>query len=234
MYTILVIEDEESIRSFITINLKREGYHVLEADNGEEGLSIAREHPEISIILLDIMLPGMDGFEVCKHIRAQNESVGIIMLTAKVQEVDRVQGLITGADDYVNKPFSPKELLARIKSLIRRVNMLTKKISQSNNVNNDLFMELFPQKKQVKKGDQLIDLTPTEFALLKLLIENKEQPFNRNDLLDEVWGLDYPGDTKIVDVNIRRLRQKIEKDPSHPTLISTVWGYGYQWSDKEI
>ncbi|WP_214483574.1 response regulator transcription factor [Bacillus sp. SM2101] len=234
MYTILVIEDEESIRSFITINLKREGYHVLEADNGEEGLSIAREHPEISIILLDIMLPGMDGFEVCKHIRAQNESVGIIMLTAKVQEVDRVQGLITGADDYVNKPFSPKELLARIKSLIRRVNMLTKKISQPNNVNNDLFMELFPQKKQVKKGDQLIDLTPTEFALLKLLIENKEQPFNRNDLLDEVWGLDYPGDTKIVDVNIRRLRQKIEKDPSHPTLISTVWGYGYQWSDKEI
>ncbi|MDX8362085.1 response regulator transcription factor [Cytobacillus sp. IB215316] len=234
MYTILVIEDEESIRSFITINLKREGYHVLEADNGEEGLSIAREHPEISIILLDIMLPGMDGFEVCKHIRAQNESVGIIMLTAKVQEVDRVQGLITGADDYVNKPFSPKELLARIKSLIRRVNMLTKKISQPNNVNNNLFMELFPQKKQVKKGDQLIDLTPTEFALLKLLIENKEQPFNRNDLLDEVWGLDYPGDTKIVDVNIRRLRQKIEKDPSHPTLISTVWGYGYQWSDKEI
>ncbi|MGM7684146.1 response regulator transcription factor [Cytobacillus sp. Hm23] len=234
MYTILVIEDEESIRSFITINLKREGYHVLEADNGEEGLSIAREHPEISIILLDIMLPGMDGFEVCKHIRAQNESVGIIMLTAKVQEVDRVQGLITGADDYVNKPFSPKELLARIKSLIRRVNMLTKKISEHNNVNNNLFIELFPQKKQVKKGDQLIDLTPTEFALLKLLIENKEQPFNRNDLLDEVWGLDYPGDTKIVDVNIRRLRQKIEKDPSHPTLISTVWGYGYQWSDKEI
>ncbi|MDX8366854.1 response regulator transcription factor [Cytobacillus sp. IB215665] len=234
MYTILVIEDEESIRSFITINLKREGYHVLEADNGEEGLSIAREHPEISIILLDIMLPGMDGFEVCKHIRAQNESVGIIMLTAKVQEVDRVQGLITGADDYVNKPFSPKELLARIKSLIRRVNMLTKKISEHNNVSNDLFIELFPQKKQVKKGDQLIDLTPTEFALLKLLIENKEQPFNRNDLLDEVWGLDYPGDTKIVDVNIRRLRQKIEKDPSHPTLISTVWGYGYQWSDKEI
>ncbi|NDI36067.1 response regulator transcription factor [Chengkuizengella sediminis] len=225
MRTVLVLEDEMSIRSFITLNLERNGYKVIEAETGEQALELFLEH-KIDIALLDVMLPGMDGFEVCQKMREMNERIGIIMLTARVQEVDRVHGLMSGADDYINKPFVPSELMARIYSLIRRMNVS----SDEQYNNNKELITLFPNEKRIKRGERMIDLTPTEFMILKLLREQNGQAVSRNDLLDEVWGLDYPGDPKIVDVNMRRLRQKIEDNPSEPKWIQTVWGYGYKWT----
>ncbi|MDP5276393.1 response regulator transcription factor [Chengkuizengella axinellae] len=230
MKTILVLEDEMSIRSFITVNLERNGYRVIEAETGEQALELFSENKDqIDIALLDVMLPGIDGFQVCKEMRAKNERIGIIMLTARVQEVDRVHGLMSGADDYINKPFIPSELIARIYSLLRRMNV------SSDGENNKIDQEsitLFSKEKRVKKDGKMIDLTPTEFMILKHLRERKGQAVSRNDLLDDVWGLDYPGDPKIVDVNMRRLRQKIEEDPSDPKWIETVWGYGYKWTGE--
>ncbi|NDI36688.1 response regulator transcription factor [Chengkuizengella sediminis] len=232
MSKILIVEDENSIRRFIHINLKRHGFHVLETDNGEEALEIVNRELDIDIVILDVMLPGIDGFEVCDKIREFNEHIGIIMLTAKVQETDHINGLLSGADDYINKPFSPKALIARIQSLLRRLNVSSRQINtEEQNINSPL-IELFPKTNKIKKSGELIDLTQTEFQLLKILMENKE-PISRNDLLDEIWGLDYVGDAKIVDVNIRRLRKKIEDDPSKPTIVKTIWGYGYQWTGDE-
>jgi two-component system, OmpR family, alkaline phosphatase synthesis response regulator PhoP len=227
MYNILIVEDEDSIRGFIKINLKRHNFHVFEASSGEDALHILQKE-ELDIVLLDVMLPGIDGFDVCRHIREQNETIGIIMLTARTQEVERVHGLTLGADDYINKPFSPTELIARIQSLLRRMSVSTK-IPASTKKDN---FQLNEKTKQITINSNVTDLTPTEFALIQLLMKQKNQPLSRNDLLDEVWGLDYPGDTKIVDVNIRRIRQKIEENPSDPKWIITVWGYGYQWVEE--
>ncbi|MDQ0175497.1 response regulator transcription factor [Bacillus chungangensis] len=226
MDTILIVEDEENIRGFLHVNLKRSGFNVLQAANGEDGVEMAKKHQDIAVILLDIMLPGIDGYEVCSLIRAVNTKVGIIMLTAKTQETDKIQGLLDGADDYVTKPFSPNELIARIQSLLRRI-----KNEQSNEpAADDMILDI--RRKLVQKNGEMIELTPTEAALLAYFIQAEGMPISRNDLLDEVWGFQFAGDPKIVDVNIRRLRQKIEDNPSDPRLIETIWGYGYCWKGK--
>ncbi|WP_028545476.1 response regulator transcription factor [Paenibacillus taiwanensis] len=227
MTKILIMEDEESIRSFIVINLKRNGFEVVEASNGNEALEKLLIDPTIDIALLDVMVPGIDGFEVCRRIREQNERIGIIFLTAKVQEQDKVYALSVGADDHVSKPFSPTELVARIQSLLRRVHSYQqasqKVIYHSGPFTLDLIAKRF------LKHDEVIDLTPTEFSLIQYFMEKEEMTLSRDILLDHVWGKDYMGDPKIVDVNVRRLRQKIEDEPSSPKYIETVWGHGYKW-----
>ncbi|WP_026886042.1 response regulator transcription factor [Clostridium beijerinckii] len=228
METILVVEDELSIRSFICLNLRKKKYEVLEAENGEEALSIFNSK-KIDIVLLDLMLPGIDGFEVCKEIRRINQSVGIIMLTARSQEEDRVKGLVEGADDYLLKPFSMVELEARIISLARRLNYVYIK-KESSIIKSGPF-ELNVINKKVSYLGKDIKVTPTEYCLLQFLINNKNKVFTRNDILDEVWGINYVGDVKVVDVNIRRIRRKIENDPSAPKYLCTDWGYGYLWKE---
>ncbi|CUU48028.1 response regulator transcription factor [Clostridium beijerinckii] len=228
METILVVEDELSIRSFICLNLRKKKYEVLEAENGEEALSIFNNR-KIDIVLLDLMLPGIDGFEVCQKIRDISQSVGIIMLTARSQEEDRVKGLVEGADDYLLKPFSMVELEARIISLARRLNHVYSK-KESSVIKSGPF-ELDVINKKVSRLGKDIKVTPTEYCLLQFLINDKNKVFTRNDILDEVWGINYVGDEKVVDVNIRRIRRKIENDPSAPEYLRTDWGYGYLWKE---
>ncbi|NRT71662.1 response regulator transcription factor [Clostridium beijerinckii] len=228
METILVVEDELSIRSFICLNLRKKKYEVLEAENGEKALSIFNNR-KIDIVLLDLMLPGIDGFEVCQKIRDISQSVGIIMLTARSQEEDRVKGLVEGADDYLLKPFSMVELEARIISLARRLNHIYSK-KESSVIKSGPF-ELDVINKKVSRLGNDIKVTPTEYCLLQFLINNKNKVFTRNDILDEVWGINYVGDEKVVDVNIRRIRRKIENDPSAPEYLRTDWGYGYLWKE---
>ncbi|CAM4104051.1 response regulator transcription factor [Lederbergia lenta] len=226
MKKVLIIEDEESIRSFLTINFKMQNFIVIEAGSGEEGLNKARvENPDI--IILDVMLPGMNGFQVCDQLRNEFPNLGIIMSTAKGQDLDKIKGLECGADDYVVKPFNPLELILRARSLLRRMN------DQEELVRGDLLksgpfvLEVFSQK--VFKHKEEISLTPKEYDLIKLFMENPGRAFSRNELLDIVWGYDFVGDTKIVDVNIRRLRIKIEDDVANSYYIETVWGTGYRW-----
>ncbi|KAA0563121.1 response regulator transcription factor [Rossellomorea aquimaris] len=227
MKHILIIEDEEAIRGFIEINLMRYGYAVLQAGSAEDGIDLVKKaQPTVDIVLLDVMLPGMNGFEACKEIRNWNPSIGIIMLTAKVQEMDKVHGLMNGADDYIPKPFSPNELIARIEALLRRMNVHQVKEDNQSPITLD------EQKRLLFVQGKKIDLSPIEYELLSIIFKAKGEAISRNDLLDEVWGLQYAGDPKIVDVNIRRIRQKIEEDPSHPHYILTVWGYGYRWNDE--
>lgn len=226
--TILVVEDEDSIRKFIKINLEREGFYVLEAETGEKALDIAREE-SIDVVVLDIMLPGIDGFEVCKILREEYDRIGIIMLTAKSQDVDKIIGLQAGTDDYMVKPFNPLELVLRIKSLLRRMD--------KNKVDKDIIVDgpfkIDKYSRKFYKNGKEIDLTPTEYAIIKLFIENPGKAFNRDEILNLVWGYDFVGDTKIVDVNIRRLRSKIEDDSKKPLFIETVWGVGYRWRDSK-
>ncbi|MDO9592488.1 MAG: response regulator transcription factor, partial [Erysipelotrichaceae bacterium] len=212
MGNILVLEDQIEIREFVVINIKRYGYNVFEAGSGEEALDIVSK-VKIDIAVLDVMLPGMDGFEVCKRIRETNKYMGIIMLTAKSMESDKVQGLINGADDYMVKPFSPKELVARIDSLFRRVKLL--KEDNSERYNTKPFVIDF-ENRQIAKNDVEIDLTQLEFAIVATLVKNEGKPLSREFILDHVWGENFFGSYKIVDVNIRRLRQKLEEDPSNP------------------
>ncbi|AZS15034.1 response regulator transcription factor [Paenibacillus motobuensis] len=230
MSKVLILEDEESIRSFIVINLKRNGFEVLEAGDGHEALAKLQSVPDIDIALLDVMVPGIDGFEVCRRIRETNERIGIIFLTAKVQEQDKVYALSVGADDHVSKPFSPTELIARIHSLLRRVNVYRESSTKVTFTSGPFTLDLIS--KQFKRGGQLIELTPTEFSLVQYFLENENSPLSRDQLLDHVWGKEYMGDPKIVDVNIRRLRQKIENNPSEPMFLQTVWGFGYKWKGE--
>lgn len=223
---VLIIEDEESIRGFLKINFRKHNFIVIEAGTGEEGLTKARfENPDI--VLLDIMLPGIDGFQVCEILRKEFSDIGIIMLTAKGQDLDKIKGLEFGADDYVVKPFNTTELILRAKSLLRRLG------EKKSDVNKDLLnsgsfvLDLYSQR--VFKDSQEILLTPKEFYLLKLFLENKNKAFTRDELLDKIWGCDFYGDSKIVDVNIRRLRSKIEDKESSTMYIETVWGKGYRW-----
>lgn len=227
MSKVLILEDEESIRSFIVINLKRNGLEVVEAATGEEAMQKYHADPTFDIALLDVMVPGIDGFEVCRRIRETNERIGIIFLTAKVQEQDKVYALSVGADDHVSKPFSPTELIARIQSLLRRVNVHSESGAKVSFESGPFTLDLIA--KQFKKNNQSIELTPTEFSLVQLFLEREDVPLSRDVLLDHVWGKEYMGDPKIVDVNIRRLRQKLEDDPSTPIYIETVWGHGYKW-----
>ncbi|MEG0856682.1 MAG: response regulator transcription factor [Terrisporobacter sp.] len=228
---ILVLEDEIGIRSFVSINLKREGYEIIEAGTGSEAIEAISNNPDISIALLDVMLPDMSGIEVCKFIRQQFDQIGIIMLTAKGQEEDKLEGFISGADDYIIKPFSIKELLVRVSALIRRVKKDENKV-QSNEILSDPFILNIDKRKLYKNGIE-IELTPTEFSIVKYLMVNAKKSLSRDQILNEVWGSNYLYDFKIVDVNIRRIRNKIEDDPSKPKFIQTVWGYGYCFRKDE-
>ena len=227
MKKVLVLEDEASIRSFVVINLKRVGYDVIEAESGEEALQLLSENPDVKVALLDVMLPGIDGFEVCRRIRATNTKIGIIMLTARAQEMDKVTGLMTGADDYVTKPFSPAELTARVDALFRRAGGDVTEV-QEGEIRQDPFL-LNTRNRTLEKNGQRIKLTQVEYTIMKMFMENPGKALSREEILDMVWGHDYFGEVKIVDVNIRRLRLKIEDNPQNPAYITTVWGYGYKW-----
>ena len=226
MKKILVLEDEENIRSFVVINLKRAGYTTIEAGTGEAALAALKEEPDIKVALLDIMLPGIDGFEVCRRIRAGNSRIGIIMLTARAQEMDKVTGLMTGADDYVTKPFSPAELTARVDALMRRSGGGEEETEGQ--IRQEPFL-LNTRNRTLEKNGERVKLTQVEYAIVRMFMENPGKALSREEILDLVWGRDYFGELKIVDVNIRRLRLKIEDNPTNPTYITTVWGYGYKW-----
>jgi DNA-binding response OmpR family regulator len=227
MKKVLVLEDESSIRSFVVINLKRSGYEPIEAETGEQALEQLRQHPDIRVALLDVMLPDIDGFEVCRRVRASDSKIGIIMLTAKSQEMDKVTGLMTGADDYVTKPFSPAELTARIDALYRRTGGDEADAAETD-IRHGPF-RLNTRNRTLEKNGERIRLTQIEYSIMKLFMDNPGKALSREDILNAVWGRDYFGELKIVDVNIRRLRIKVEDDPTIPTYITTVWGYGYKW-----
>ena len=226
MRKVLILEDESSIRSFVVINLKRAGYEPIEAETGAQAFEQIKLNPDIGVALLDIMLPDIDGFEVCRRIRASDPKMGIIMLTARTQEMDKITGLMTGADDYITKPFSPAELTARIDSLYRRIggdgSMDTGEIKSGPFILNT-------RNRTLEKAGQRIKLTQVEYSMMKLFMENPGKALSREDILNAVWGKGYFGELKIVDVNVRRLRLKIEDDATSPTYITTVWGYGYKW-----
>lgn len=229
MYKILLCEDEESIRTFLKINFERNGFLVYGTDTGEEAVRIARlEKPDVAI--LDVMLPGIDGFEVLRQIREFDEKIGIIMLTAKGQDTDKITGLKGGADDYCVKPFNPTELILRTQTLLKRIN--EKDDEPDREIVRTFCFELDNYSQTISKNQKDIVLTPKEFMLMKIFMENPGKAFTRDDLLNVVWGYDFTGDPKIVDVNVRRLRSKIEDDPSNPTYIETIWGTGYRWKKE--
>jgi two-component system OmpR family response regulator len=227
---ILIVEDDQTLLDALRYNLSKEGYDVVSAVDGVQALELARsERPDL--IILDIMLPKLDGFEVCRILR-KDMTTPILMLTAKVEEVDKVLGLGIGADDYMTKPFSLRELLARVRAMLRRTEMLKEKpsfeeeaIPPTIKVGN-LFIDL--ARHQVSLGDSILDLSPRGFELLVFLARNRGRAFTRDYLLEKVWGYDYVGDTRTVDVHIRWLRRKIEADPAHPQRLLTVRGFGYK------
>lgn len=232
MRKLLLVEDEVAIREFEAINLQRAGYTTVEAGSGEEALELYDSDPAgFDIALLDISMPGMDGFALCKELRRRSPSLGIIMLTARTQEMDKVSGLMLGADDYITKPFSPSELLARVDSLYRRVEM-----NHSNSASGaveEIKLDEFTlnlRRRTLLKGNKNIELTQVEFLIIEYFFLNPDTALDRSDILTKVWGAGYYGEEKIVDVNIRRLRMKIEDNPSAPTHLVTVWGMGYKWS----
>ena len=226
MKKVLILEDEVSIRSFVVINLQRAGYEAIEAGTGAEALAQLQQHPDIGVAILDIMLPDTDGFEVCRTIRATNKQIGIIMLTARTQEMDKVTGLMTGADDYVTKPFSPAELTARIDALYRRLGGET--AAKQTQIAQGPFL-LNTRNRTLEKNGQRIKLTQVEYSIMKLFMSNPGRALSREEILSTIWGRNYDGELKIVDVNIRRLRIKIEDDTANPTYLTTVWGFGYKW-----
>lgn len=225
---ILVVEDEESIRQFIIINLKRNDFEVAEAGSGEEALEKVKSfRPQL--VVLDIMLPGMDGFTVCQRLRQEWPQLAVIMLTARGQDLDKVMGLELGADDYMVKPFNPLELVARIRSVLRRLQLGQQE--QQEIIQGPFHLDIKAQR--LYKNKRLIDLTPREFSLVKMFLEKINQALSRDTILNLVWGEDYVGDPKTVDVHIRRLREKIEDNPSEPYYLETVWGYGYRWREAD-
>ncbi len=231
MKRILIVEDETAIREFEAINLKRVGYETVEAGSGEEALEIYdNDISGFDIALLDVMMPGMDGFALCKELRKRSQSLGIIMLTAKSQEMDKISGLMIGADDYITKPFSPTELLARVDSLYRRVELQSANQKQSSDEITLGEFTLNLRKRTLKKNGADIELTQVEFQIIEYFFTNPDTALGRNEILERVWGASYYGEEKIVDVNIRRLRMKIEDDASAPKYLVTVWGMGYKWN----
>lgn len=227
MKKILVLEDESNIRSFVVINLRRSGFEPIEADTGAAALEKLKVNPDICLALLDVMLPDIDGFEVCRRIRATGSKMGIIMLTAKSQEIDKVTGLMTGADDYVTKPFSPAELNARVDALIRRLG-IDDEDKTAAEITSGPFV-LNTRNRTLEKNGTRLKLTQIEYLLMKLFMENPGKAMSREDILAAVWGNEFKGELKTVDVNIRRLRMKIESDTTDPEYLTTVWGYGYKW-----
>jgi len=229
MANILVLEDQVEIREFIVINIKRQNHKVFVAGTGEKALEIVSKET-IDLAVLDIMLPGIDGLEVCKEIRRNNKYMGIIMLTAKGLDSDQEEGFLSGADDYVIKPFSPKELILRIDAILRRVDML--KSDTDARYSKGPFVIDYDSRMLTKNGQE-VELTQIEFSIISFLTKNEDKSISREEMLDEVWGENFYGSFKIVDVNIRRIRKKIEDDPSDPKYIKTIWGYGYRWSVDE-
>ncbi len=232
MKTILVAEDEQAIREFVVINLKRAGYETLEASSGDEALRLyERQGADVDIAVLDIMMPGQyDGLAVCKELRRRSGSIGIILLTAKTQEMDKVSGLMMGADDYVTKPFSPSELVARVDAVYRRVAL--EQVRDRNNFSEEIHSGEFVlnlRSRTLLKSGVPIELTQVEFQIMEYFFSNPGTALDRTDILKHVWGEAYYGEEKIVDVNIRRLRMKVENEPSSPKHIVTVWGLGYKW-----
>lgn len=232
MKRVLVAEDESAIREFIVINLRRGGYEVVEASNGAEALEEYEAcNGDFDIALLDIMMPEVNGLDVCKILRKESETIGIIMLTAKTQEMDKVTGLMMGADDYITKPFSPTELVARVDAVYRRVSMLSN--SSSGNSAESIIelgdFRLDLKSRTLAKKGAFIELTQVEFQMMEYFFKNPGVALHRTDILNRVWGSEYFGEEKIVDVNVRRLRMKIEDEPSNPRNIATIWGIGYKW-----
>lgn len=229
MKTILLVEDEKAIRDFIAFNLNSAGYCVIEAETGEQAVEMFdASEDDIRVVLLDIMLPGINGFEVCEHIRNKNKHIGVIFLTAKTLEADKLNGFSGGADDYITKPFSTAELIARVEAVCRRVSFT---LDTSDNAAYDIItcgeFKLDLIRHSLIVGGNNIELTQIEFQILECFFRNQGQLLSRKYLLDKVWGEPYYGDDKVVDVNIRRLRVKIEKEPSNPVHLITVWGKGY-------
>lgn len=226
---ILILDDEDPIRQFMKINLDYQGYKTVEAASGEEALRIFEEEKP-AVAILDIMLPGISGYEVCEKIRDMSPMTGIIMVSAKSQDIDKILGLEKGADDYIIKPFNPQELILRVKSLMRRVNLNPggEKSEEIKSLTDGPFtLDIYS--KTFFKGEKEIDVTPTEFTILEYFIKNKGKAMTRDEIMRVTWGDNYSNDTKIVDVNIRRIRAKIEENPAKPEFIETVWGTGYRW-----
>jgi len=232
MKKILVVEDEETIREFVIINLERAGYEVTEAACGEDALKIYEEDDSFDVVILDIMMPGIDGISVCKALRKKSLELGIILLSAKTQEMDKVTGLMMGADDYITKPFSPSELVARVDSVYRRVALAS--MRAENKFKEEIKSGEFTlnmRNRTLLKNQKLIELTQVEFQIMEYFFSNPSTALSRTDILNHVWGAEHAGEEKIVDVNIRRIRMKIEDDPSIPRHIVTVWGLGYKWEE---
>ena len=232
MRKILVVEDEDAIREVVALNLRLAGYEVTEAASVEQALAVFSPSAGFDVAVLDIMLPGMNGFSLCETIRRDSASIGIIMLSAKTLETDKIKGLSIGADDYMTKPFSVSELLARVEALVRRVGRQGAS-SAAPEPDGRMVSGVFvlDQKSRVLyKNGTPIDLTQVEFQIMELFFANPGVALVREKILEGVWGENYFGDVKIVDVNIRRLRMKIEDEPSAPKHILTVWGYGYRWN----
>lgn len=232
MKRILVCEDEDTIREFVVINLRRAGYEVFDVNCGEDALKVFDESGgNFDIVLLDIMMPGIDGFSVCKKLREKSSTLGIIMLSARTQEMDKVSGLMIGADDYITKPFSPSELTARVDAIYRRVCMSFTKDENISVITSGPFI-LNLKSRTITKNGSTIDLTQVEYQIMEYFLSNKNTALDRSSILHHIWGDGYIGDDKIVDVNIRRIRMKIEDEPSNPKYITTIWGYGYKWNDN--
>ncbi len=232
MRKILVVEDEDAIREVLALNLRRAGYEVTEAASAEQALAVFSAAAGFDVAILDIMLPGMNGFSLCETLRRDSSEIGIIMLSAKAMEQDKVRGLSIGADDYMTKPFSISELLARVEAIARRVSHSSEEPegaeSEGRRVSGIFVLD--PKSRGLYKNGKMIDLTQVEFQIMELFFSNPGTALVREKILEGVWGKNYYGDVKIVDVNIRRLRMKIEDEPSTPKHILTVWGYGYRWN----
>jgi DNA-binding response OmpR family regulator len=231
---VLIIEDDPNISNLVEIHLKDLGYQLDRAGDGESGLEKAL-NGKYSLIILDLMLPKMDGLSVCKRIRSENEYLPILMLTSKSEELDKVLGLELGADDYITKPFSIREFIARIKAMFRRLEVDQEKIAQHSQPQilnfGDLVIDF--EKRKVSLSGKVLELTTKEFDLLALFAKNPGRTYSRNDLLDQVWGYQFSGYDHTVNSHINRLRGKIEKDPSSPQFIKTVWGFGYRFVEPE-
>ena len=230
---VLVAEDERSIRELVVFNLKRNGYEAVEAENGSAALKLYDEYSgNFDIALLDIMMHLVDGLEVCKQLRKKSSTLGIILLTAKTQEMDKVTGLLVGADDYVTKPFSPAELMARIDAVYRRVTLNREFASKNREKSYMIELGEFAlnlRNRTLTKSGRVIELTQVEFQIMEFFFARPNTPLERNAILYHVWGDMYYGVEKVVDVNIRRLRMKLEDDPSNPKHLTTIWGVGYKW-----
>lgn len=229
MKQVLVVEDEYAIRDLITLNLRMAGYDVVGTDNAESALKIYGDDPgSFDIALLDIMLPGMSGLELCNILRRDSHNIGIVILSAKTQEKDKIEGLSIGADDYVTKPFSVAELVARVDAVYRRATGSVATSDDYEITSGDFILD--KRSRIVTKSGEPLELTQVEFQLMELFFENPGVALDRERILKTVWGKSYYGDVKIVDVNICRLRMKVEDEANTPKHIITVWGYGYRWN----